>query len=170
MNNLITILPIIASFFVIISGLYGFYKKVIKPRRIKTKFINLLPLIQEWFDELDCYLEKDLNIFSLQNKEKKIIEYIDKYLKGYTIKPSKKIIRKWNKKMGIKKELQDSTKIFSELSRIPIGGMDVKLFFMKIVGNFYTFYKAYKSPNATKYNYADIEMPIKFLKFYVENI
>ena len=113
MNNLITILPIIASFFVIISGLYGFYKKVIKPRRIKTKFINLLPLIQEWFDELDCYLEKDLNIFSLQNKEKKIIEYIDKYLKGYTIKPSKKIIRKWNKKMGIKKVIK------REIDKIP---------------------------------------------------
>ncbi len=171
MNNLIVMLTFVSLVFGImgLGGFYGIYKNFIKPKRTKTKLENLLPLIQEWFDELDCNLDKDINISALHNKERKIHEYIEKYLKHYTIKPNKKLIRKWNEKMGIKKEMQGSEKIFYKFSRIPAEGMDIDLFFTMIVGNFDRFYKDYINKRE-EYNFAEVEMPIKFLKFYVAEL
>ena len=154
----------------LIGGIYKFYKKFIEPKRTKTKLRNLLPLIQEWFDEIDCYLEKDLNINSLNNKEKKINEYIETNLKGYFIKPNKKIKRKWNKKIGIKKELWDSDQLFQKYSRVPAEGIKIESFLTMIFANFYKFFNEFNSESKNNCNFGDIEQPIKFLKFYVENL
>jgi len=161
---------LITSLFAIVGGLFGFYKIFIKPKRIKTKLFELLKMTEEWFDELDSNLERNLNTALLNNKENKIREYIETHLKTYKIKPKKKLIRKWNKKMGIKAELQRSSDIFQKYSHIPVSGIYIDMFFRMIVSNFYKFHSAYNSENKQECNFADIEMPVKFLKFYVENL
>jgi hypothetical protein len=146
-------LSIIASLFAIIGGFYGFYKIFIKPKRTKTKLSKLLTMIVDWFDELDCNLEKELNLYALNNKENKIRDFIDNRLPHYKIKPKKRIIKRWNKKMGIKKELQNSPDIFEKYSRISVNGISVSLFFSMIVANFYKFHRAYKTNNKKEYNF-----------------
>ena len=127
-------------------------------------------MIEEWFDELDCNLENNLNISALNNKEKKIHEFIDTHLSNYQIKPKRKMIQKWNKKMGIKTELQKSPDIFQKFSRVPVTGIYLDMFFTMLIANFYKFHGAYKSGNKEECNFADVEMPVKFLRFYLENL
>jgi len=161
---------LIVSLFTIIGSLYGFYRIIVKPKMTKTKLNNLLKMIINWFDELDCNLEKELNLSVLNNKENKIRDFIDNYLSKYKIKPKKKMIVKWNKRMGIKTELQNSADIFKKYSRIPVSGIYIPEFFTMLVANFYKFHGAYENNNKQECNFADIEMPVKFLKFYVENL
>jgi len=125
-------------------------------------------MIKQWFDEIDCNLENGLNLSKLNNMENNFINYIQENLKGYDIKPDIRIIRKWNKKMGFKKSLLDDTNLFQQYSRLPASGMYLDMYIYKIIGNFLSFYKAYQA-KSDKCNYADVEMPIKFLGFYIEN-
>ncbi len=165
------ILGSIASLFAIVSGIYFFYKKVIEPKRNRTKLKELLQMIEKWFDLLDINLENDLNLAGLNNQERKIHEYIENELAHYLIKPKKKTIRNWNKKMGIKKELRDSFEIFQRFSRTPSNEIFLDMFFTMIVANFYKFHSAYNSNNnKQQVNFADIEMPVKFFKFYVKSL
>ena len=164
MNDLIAMLTFVSLVLSLIGvgGIYGVYKTFIKPRRTKTKLRNLLPLIQEWFDEIDVNLENELLLRKLNNKEKKINEYIETNLKGYFIKPNKKIKRKWNKKMGIKKELWDSDELFQEYSRVPAEGVKIESFLIMIFANFYKFFNEFNSESKNNCNFGDIEQPIKF--------
>ena len=164
------ILDFILTIFSIIGSLYAFYIILIKPKIIKTKLVNLMFLVDDWFDEFDCNLEKDLNTALLNNKENKIRDYINNNLSNYQIKPRKKIIRKWNKKMGIKKDLLDSIDLFQKVSRIPVAGIYMDMYFSMLVGNFNKFYTEYSSDNHHDPNFAEIEMPVKFFKFYVRNL
>lgn len=165
-------LDIIVLLFAIIGigGFYGVYEKILKPRRKKTKLKLLSGMIEQWFDTLDIHLEKDLNLAELNNQERKIHDYIDDQLAHYYIKPKKKTIKEWNKKMGIKKELLGSIEIFQGFSRIPSTGIYLDMFFWMIVANFYKFHSAYSSDNKQQVNFADVEMPVKFFKFYVRSL
>ncbi len=70
--------------------------------------------------------------------------------------------------MGIKKKLQDSQQLFLKFSRVPIEGMPLSSLFQVSVGKFYSFYRNYKEKPTADYNYADVEMPLKFLNFYLK--
>ena len=78
------------------------------------------------------------------------------------------MVRKWNKQMGFKESVLDDTNLFEQYSRLPATGMYLDTYIYKIIGNFLSFYKAYQE-KSEQCNYAEVEMPIKFLKFYVEN-
>ena len=127
-------------------------------------------LFRSWFDTLDINLEKGLNMAELNNQERKVLDYIDNELAHFFIKPKKKTIRKWNKEMGIKEELLNSAEIFQKFSRIPATGIYLDMFFWMITANFYKFHSAYNSNNKGQINFANVEMPIKFLKFYVRSL
>lgn len=152
----------------IIVALITIYEKVIKPHTPKTKLNKLYKMIEEWFDEIDCNLEKGLNSASLTNKEEKISDYIRDELPRHNIKPDKLMIRQWNKMMGIKTELQDSPELFQKSSRLPAEGMYLDMYINTIFGNFYRFHSLYQE-KSKGCNYAEVQMPIQFLKFYVKN-
>ena len=164
------IIGIVASLFTIIVGSLVIYSKCIEPKRKKTQLKELLKMIEEWFDLIDINLDKSLNLAELNNKERKIDDYISNNLKNYKIKPTRNIIRKWNKKMGYEKNLLDSNDIFQRYSRVPAKGIEIDVFFMRLIGAFYSFYNSYNSDSKKDRNFADIEMPVRFFKFYVENL
>lgn len=164
------VLSLTSSLFAIIAGVYGFYKVFVRPKRVKTKLLKLLEMIEAWFDFLDINLEKELNLAELNNLEKKVQEYIENNLATYKIKPNKKIIRRWNTKMGIKRELIDSVEIFEKFSRIPSTGIFLNMFFYMLVANVYSFYNAYTSDDKQQLNFAEVEIPVKFFKFYVRSL
>lgn len=69
----------------------------------KGKLRNLYLLIEEWFDEIDTTLEKGIDISILQNKEKKIYDYIsDHKLSNIKLNFSESFRRKFLKFCGIK--------------------------------------------------------------------
>lgn len=152
----------------IIVAVITIYEKIIKPHTLKTKLMKLDGMIGEWFDEIDCNLEKGLNIASLNNKEEKISDYIRDELPRHRIKPDKLMIRQWNKMMGHKTEFQDSPELFQKYSRLPADGMYLDMYANTIFGNFYRFHNLYQT-ESDGCNYAEIQMPVKFLKFYVKN-
>lgn len=184
--------------FAVLGGLYGFYARFIKPRTLKTKLRKLTDMVTDWFDEIDCKLEADLNLAALNNKEKKIKDFIESNLKTYRISPSPMVIRAWNQKMGLKEECRDSPELFQKYSRVPSEGLTMSMFFQMLVANFWKFHGEYSSEHKKigsmvkkttsasvipgdisyfvdkqevqrpEYNFAEIEMPVKFLRFYVE--
>ena len=127
-------------------------------------------MIIDWYDGIDCNLEEGLNMAALHNQEDKIHDFIKRNLKTYWIKPSPAIIRKWNQEMGFKKEYWDSVELFQQYSRIPPEGLPMDLFFSILVGNFAKFHKQYLSEPPGQYNCTEISMPIKFLKFYLQEL
>jgi hypothetical protein len=149
-------------------GLLTIYEKLVKPNLKKTKLRIAVSLINDWFDYIDCNLEKGIDFPVLDNKEKKVANYIESNLKGYEIKLNKKIRRAWLKKQGIKKTLLDSEELFTNYSRMSCDGYDLFMFFYLIAGNFLSFHVDYKSDNPKGCNFATVEMPVKFLNFLVK--
>lgn len=154
----------------LLAGLRALYVQLIKPRTLGAKLQKVLEMITEWFDEIDCNVEKGVDFASLNNKERKIHEYIDANLKDYWIKPNDSMIAKWNRRMGIKRELQDSHDLFQKFSRIPASGFPLDGFFTSLIGEFLRFNQNYHKTPPGDYNYADVEMRVKFLRFYVREL
>ncbi len=152
----------------LLIGLLTIWEKVIKPRLRRTRFIIAVNLINEWFDYIDCNLEKGIDFPILENKDKKVTGYIASNLTYYKIKPTKRVRREWLKNMGIKKSLRSSKDLFTTYSRMSSDGDYLSLFFTQIVANFYNFHSLYKSKNPTGCNYAEVEMPVKFLNFLIK--
>ncbi len=157
----------LAVLFAVMGGLYGFYAKIIKPQTLKMKLRKFTNMITEWYDEIDCNLGAGLNMAALNNRENKIRDFIERKLKTYWIKPTPAIIRKWNQAMGLEEEYWNSVELFQEKSRVPPEGLPVDIFFQMLVANFLSFHSLYSSKQA-ECNFAEVEMPIKFLKFYME--
>jgi len=160
--------PTIGAVIASIVGLITIYEKLIKPHTPKAKLHTLCNMVEQWFDEIDCNLENGLNLAKLNNMESKFTNYIRDNLRHYEIKPDIWMVRKWNKQMGFKESVLDDTNLFEQYSRLPATGMYLDTYIYKIIGNFLSFYKAYQE-KSEQCNYAEVEMPIKFLKFYVEN-
>ncbi|MDY0325377.1 MAG: hypothetical protein RBQ87_04280 [Candidatus Cloacimonadaceae bacterium] len=137
--------------------------------RKKPQLIKLTELINDWFDYIDCNLEGEINQAVLNNKENKVLSYIGFHLKDYRIKPNRTLIKKWNKRMGYKKALLNSKELFMGSSRLPYEGVTMSDFFMGLIGGFSSFYSAYRSKYPSACNYSNIELPVKFLNFYVYN-
>lgn len=157
----------IAVILAVIGGVYTLYDRFIKRNTRKAKLVKVAEMIKDWFDYIDCNLEKGVEMAELNNRENKIIEFIRNNLKNYWIKPTPRIIRSWNKEMGIKKELRNSTEIFQKYSRIPADGIGLDMFFTFLMGAFLRFNQNYHKEPAGEYNYADLEMPVKFFRFYL---
>lgn len=157
----------IAAVFAIIGTIWSVYAKFVRPRTTKTHFKKLLGLVERWFDEIDCNLENGLNMSKLNNMENKIREHVENKLNRFKLKPSSKLICEWNRKMGLKKELENSLELFKKYSRMPDNEVSLDLYINLLIGSFYTFHQAYQA-KSSEANYADVEMPVKFLKFYME--
>lgn len=158
----------LATLFAIIGALWAVYKRFINPKRRRTKLLKFTKMVTEWIDEIDCNLDVGLNLAAINNKENKIREFIKDNLPTYWIRPSKKMIRKWNKEMGIKKELWDSQDKFEEYSRVSSEGIPLEFFFNMLVCKFQSFTAYYSLKQNGECNFADIEMPAKFLRFYLK--
>lgn len=124
-------------------------------------------MINDWFDKIDCNLESGLNMSEINNLENKITDYIEANLKSFRIRPSHSIIRKWNRKRGLSKKYWDDPEQFSKYARVPVQGIHMDTFFHMLIANFSSFYSQY-SNNGTEGNFADIEMPVKFLRFFLK--
>jgi len=157
----------IAALFAVVAGLWSVYKRFIQPKRLKTKLKKFTEMVTEWFDEIDCNLDAGLNLAALNNKENKIREFIKDNLPSYWIRPSKEMIRKWNREMGFKKEYWDSQEKFQEYSRVPLKGMPLEFFFNMLVREFMIFKAHYPPKQNGECNFAEIEMRVKFFKFYL---
>jgi hypothetical protein len=157
-----------AVLFAVIGALWRGYMVFIKPKRLKTKLQKFNEMITDWFDEIDCNIEAGLNMAVLNNKENKIREFIKDKLPSFWIRPSRKMIRKWNKEMGFKKEYWDSHEKFREYSRVPSKGMPLDFFFNMLVAKFLSFKAHYPPKQNGGCNFAEIEMLIKFFKFYIK--
>ncbi|MBI4669425.1 MAG: hypothetical protein HY747_09640 [Elusimicrobia bacterium] len=72
--------------------------------------------------------------------------------------------------MGLKTELLDSKDSFHKSSRIHVDGMPVDLFFTMLVANFCKFHTNYPPKETGACNFAEIQMPIKFFRFYLEEL
>ncbi len=70
--------------------------------------------------------------------------------------------------MGFKKEVWDSQELFQKFSRIPVTGVALESFVNMLMGNFLKFHSDYTNKLKWESNFADIEMPIKFLRFYLK--
>ena len=163
-------LAIVAAVCTILGGiwlLYKIYAKLISPRLLRNRLRKLYSLIQDWFDEIDQNLEKELNLSLLNNKENKITQFIeDNGLSDYQLKFSKSFRKKFLKFCGIKKELQANEELFSEYSRCLADRMYLTVFWNSLVGAFYNFYREYTSQSGKAY-FADISMRLKVLKMYL---
>jgi hypothetical protein len=157
-----------AAIFAVIGGLWSVYKRFFSPKRLKSKLRRFTNMLTEWFDDIDSNLETGLNLAALNNKENKIREYIKENLPLYWIKPSKKMMRYWNKEMGLKREYWNSEEKFKEYSRVPSKGMALEYFFNMLIGNFLRFMAQYPPKQGGKCNFAEIEMPVKFFKYYLK--
>ncbi len=149
----------------LIIGLVTLYEKLIKPKLKSTKLRVAVSLINDWFDFIDCNLESGIDFSVLNNKENKVLEYIKANLKDYKITMNRKKRYAWLKEVGIKKTLRGSKDMFTQYSRMLPDGDFIDLYFMKVIGNFYTFHSKYSSTNPSECNYSEIEMPVKFLNF-----
>lgn len=69
--------------------------------------------------------------------------------------------------MGLKKEYWDSQEKFQEFSRVLSKGMPLDSFFNMLVGKFLNFRAHYPPKQNAECNFAEIEMPLKFLRFYI---
>ena len=69
--------------------------------------------------------------------------------------------------MGLEEKYWNSAELFQEKSRVPPEGLPVDMLFQMLVGNFWRFHSQYSSKQA-ECNFAEVEMPVKFLRFYVE--
>jgi len=157
-------LPEIGSFIALLSkGIRWTYGKFSK----KGKLRNLYFLIEKWFDEIDTTLEKGIDKSILQNKERKIYDYItDHNLNKIKLSFSESFRRKFLKFCGIEAGASSNIHLFEKYSRCHHGGMFVDMFWASLMGSFYQFYKGYRE--GKNYNYADIEMRIKCLKMYLK--
>ena len=160
------IIGTVVGFITIIYFAYKGWKKFVLQRLKKSKIKRLYFLINDWFNEIDVHLD-DLNLNSIHNKENKISDYIDQSLK-YSIIKIRPIDRvKFLKYCGIKKELRNNKRLFERYSRINSDKLFISNIWYLIMGNFYNFYRNYNS-NSNISNFADVEMPIKFLKQYLK--
>ena len=160
------IIGTVVGFITIIYFAYKGLKKFVLQRLKKSKIKRLYFLINDWFNEIDVHID-DLNLNSIHNKENKISDYIDQSLK-YTIIKIRLIDRvKFLKYCGIKKELRNNKRLFERYSRINSDKLFISNIWYLIMGNFYNFYRNYNS-NSNISNFADVEMPIKFLKQYLK--
>ncbi len=133
-----------------------------------NKLKNVYFMLEEWFDEIDVNLDKELNLDLLNNKEKKIIEYIRvKKLDKYNPIIKDKHRSKFLKYCGIKDKLLLDREMFIKYSRWELKTFDISIFCNLLFANFYKFYREYKNKNSET-NFADVEMPIKFLKIYLD--
>jgi len=149
------------------GGLCALYDRFIKPHTCKAKLLKIKAMINDWFDYIDRNLEKGVDFAELNNRENKICEFIKSNLNEYWIRPSSKIIKKWNRKMGLKKEFWNSHEMFKLYARIPANGIPLDVFFDLLVGTFLRFNNNYHKDPPGEYNYADLEMPVKFFRFYM---
>jgi hypothetical protein len=152
-------------FLALLLSLEKLFAKLIKPRLFRTKMEIFVQMVTDWFDYIDRNLERGLNLAEINNREEKIHEFIREKLVGYRIKPSKKIINKWNRRMGLKEDYWNSVEIFQKYSRISANGISIEMFFNMLVGNFMKFYAQYRHKQAQATNFADVRMSIQFLKF-----
>ena len=158
---------VIAAIITILGGLWKAYL-YLNTKTLGFKLKMFEAMIIDWFDEIDQNLDRDLNLALLNNKEKKIHEFINSNLPRYRIKPTERIIERWNKEMGLKKELWNSKEEFQKYSRVPAEGMDIEFFFNMLIANFLRFKQNYPPKQDARCNFANIEMPIKFFKFYLK--
>lgn len=135
----------------------------------KKQLEEMLVLVNDWYDYIDCNLEKGIDPAILDNKDQKVLNYISLELRGYQIRVSMSMIIRWNKMMGIKRELVRDFDIFCKTSRVGFNGVTLDYFFMNLIGSFSSFHSLYKSQNPTGCNFANISMAVRFLNFYVHN-
>lgn len=147
-----------------IGDILSIYDKLVKPHLKSTKQKELYRMIKQWFDEIDQNLNIGLNMDKLGNYEKNIDEYIKDKKLDKRIRCSKTFIKKYLREIGIKKECQDDYQLFNKYTR---NAKDDYLdgYWTRIKANFYKFHANYTN-GTTGINFADVEMPIKFLKFY----
>ena len=159
----------LAALFAVLGVFWSLYVRLLKPRRLKARLVEFAHMVMDWFDDIDCNLETGLNLSSINNKENKIRAFIKNKLPSYRIVPSKKLIRNWNKEMGLKEEYWDSPDKFQQYSRIPCVGISVDNYFIMLTGKLQIFYSQYLTVKSSIHNFAEIAMPIKFLKFYLKD-
>jgi hypothetical protein len=164
---MIEILKIISLIFGIFLSGYAI-TKIFSPFFKRKKLNRFFELVQDWFDEIDKNLETGINLSILNNKENKITFYLEEnHLNKYKIKISKSFVRKYLKKIGLKKELHNNLELFYKYSRCNSRKIYLKDFWNSLCGTFMQFHPAYKN-GGKQYNYADIEMRVKFLRQYLK--
>ena len=166
-EDIITLIGLTVTILGGIVAVITIYQKCIKPRRTQTKLRKFFGLIERWFDTIDCHLETGLNMAQLQNMENKINDYLERHLKNHQIKFTQAMIRSWNKKIGLKTELLNSEEQFAQYSRMTCNPMPLWSYVNMLFGNFNNFQRLYRE-QSKDCNYAEVEMPVKFLRFYVE--
>jgi hypothetical protein len=113
-------------------------------------------------------LETGINLPILNNKENKINSFLEEnHLNKYKIKISKRFIRRYLKKVGAQNESRNDISLFIKYSRCNSREIYLKDFWNSLIGSFLKFHSAYKN-NEKEFNYADIEMRIKFLRQYLK--
>lgn len=166
LNNTALVIEIITGIIFIIGTIISCSIFLIRKTKI-TKIKKLYFLIQDWFDEIDINLNKNLSFDLLNNKENKIRQFIeDNKLKNTRLKISKKIRSKFLKYCGIKEELLDNIELFKKYSRSNSDFLYIDEFFYSLIGAFLKFHNNYKNAKPET-NFADIEMKIKFFKMLI---
>ncbi|MGA9295105.1 MAG: hypothetical protein WBV81_21130, partial [Ignavibacteriaceae bacterium] len=118
------------------------------------------------FDMIDKNFESGLNFGELNNKEKKIRQFIIDYkLQNAKFRFSKKIRNDFLEFCGIDRRYRNNKELFKKYSRCPDDWTFLEIFINELIGSFYTFSKNYKTKNVDT-NFADIEMKIKLLRMY----
>ena len=160
------ILGIISLSLGIFWGIYRFYTEFIISKTKRHKYHKLYQLIENWFDEIDKNLERDLNFSKLNNMEKKIRLYItDNKLLQSKLKFTKKFRIKFLGSCGIKKELSYNKELFCKYGRCPYNWIFLDIYINQLISSFYIFLNNYKSKNVNT-NFAEVEMRIKLLRMY----
>ncbi|MCX5726965.1 MAG: hypothetical protein NT030_07340 [Candidatus Saganbacteria bacterium] len=141
-------------------------EKHIFPRLKSTKLKKLYSMIEAWHDEIDQNLDRGLNLDLLANREKKIAEFIKKNgLSNHELIFSEKFRRKFLKDCGIKQELLTDKDLFAKYSRFKTDNIYIDLFWTFLIASFYKFRQKYL--NGENANFADVEMPLKMLRMYL---
>lgn len=164
MFDILKSIALILSTFLSIYAIYKIFSPFFKRKKLKRYF----ELVQDWYDEIDKNLETGINLSILNNKENKITSFLEEnHLNKYKIKISKSFVRKYLKKNGLKKELQSNLELFYKYSRCNSRRIYLKDFWNSLCGAFMQFHPAYKN-GKKHYNYADIEMRVRFLRQYLK--
>ncbi|MDD3627860.1 MAG: hypothetical protein PHV06_11155 [bacterium] len=133
-----------------------------------NKFKNVYFMLSEWLDEIDINLDKELNLDLLNNREKKIREYIySNKLTNYFPKIKDKHRVEFLKYCGIKNELLLNKELFSKYSHWEFDFLNIEIFCNLIFAEFQKFYREYKN-QSPETSFANLEMLMKFLKIYLK--